>query len=132
MSNVKLGKIIERILGKRDEERRSREERGIQPAGSSISYNLNYRSSRPEIIYIKAQAPRSLEDLDKVKNEIISGNIVIVRLGSLAEKSTDDVKKAVGELYDFTQQIGGDMARLGEERVIVTPPFVKIWREKIT
>ncbi|RJS90904.1 DUF552 domain-containing protein [Candidatus Bathyarchaeota archaeon] len=81
---------------------------------------------------MKAQAPQSLEDLDKVKNEVILGNIVIIRLGPLAEKSTDDVKKAVGELYDFTQQIGGDIARLGEERVIVTPPFVKIWREKTT
>jgi len=134
LSNVKLGKIIERILGKRDEERRKSEgEPSIQRADSSISsYNLNYKSSRPELIYIKAQAPQSLEDLDKVKNEVILGNIVIIRLGPLAEKSTDDVKKAVGELYDFTQQIGGDIARLGEERVIVTPPFVKIWREKTT
>ena len=67
-----------------------------------------------------------------MKNEVNAGNIIIVRLGPLAEKSTDDVKKAVNELLDFTQQVGGDIARLGEERVVVTPSFVGIWREKTT
>ena len=134
MSNVKLGRIIERILGKRDEGKKKIEKKPSgQPTGSLIYHSSPPKTSvRPEKIYIKAQALQSLEDLDSVKNEVSSGNILIVRLGPLAEKSTDDVKKAVSELYDFTRQIGGDIARLGEERVIVTPPFVEIWREKTT
>jgi len=132
LSNVKLGKIIKRILGKKDENERKKESR--QPIGSITAYrsSSSQTSLRPEKIYIKAQVLQSLEDLDGVKNEVNAGNIIILRLGPLAEKSTDDVKRAVNELYDFAQQIGGDIARLGEERIVLTPSFVEIWKEKTT
>ncbi|TLY10071.1 MAG: DUF552 domain-containing protein, partial [Thaumarchaeota archaeon] len=32
------------------------------------------------------------------------------------------------QLYEFATAIGGDIARLGDERVVITPPGVKIWR----
>jgi len=135
LSNVRLGRIIEKILGKKDKNKRENErKRSDQPIVYMTAYHPNVPkiSVRPEKIYIKAQVLQSLEDLDDVKNEVSAGNIIIVRLGPLAEKSTDDVKRAVSELYDFAQQIGGDIARLGEERVVVTPPFVGIWKEKAT
>ncbi|UCE44374.1 MAG: hypothetical protein JSV57_02540, partial [Candidatus Bathyarchaeota archaeon] len=47
-----------------------------------------------------------------------------------ARKSIEDVKTAVSELYEFTTLVGGDIARLGEERVVITPSFIRIWREK--
>jgi len=74
---------------------------------------------------------RSLEDVDEIKREVKSGNILILKVTPLAKKSLDDVKRAVVELHEFTQQIGGDIARLGEERVVITPPSIRIWREKI-
>ena len=134
MSNVKLGNIIEKILGKRDEKEKKEKKPRSQPAGSLAAYHSKPAkiSVPPERIYIKARVLQSLEDLDAIKNEVNSGNILIVRLGPLAKKNTDDVKKAINELCDFTQQIEGDIARLGEERVVVTPSFVKIWREKTT
>ncbi len=72
----------------------------------------------------------SLGELDGIKSEVKSGNILVIRVGPLAEKSVDDVKRAVGELSEFTEQIGGDIARLGEERIVLTPSFVRVWREK--
>lgn len=80
--------------------------------------------------YLKAMPLRSLSDLEVVKNEVKSGNIVILRITQLANKSIDDVKRAVDELCDFVGSVGGDIARLGEERVVICPPSVKIWREK--
>jgi SepF-like predicted cell division protein (DUF552 family) len=65
-----------------------------------------------------------------IKREVKSGNILILRVGPLARKSVEDVKRAVSELYEFTQLVGGDIARLGEERVVITPSFIRIWREK--
>jgi len=88
--------------------------------------------SPPPKVYLKALPLRSLEDVDLVKREVKSGNILILKVSPLAKKSIDDVKRAVGELCEFTQQIGGDIARLGEERVVITPSFVRIWREKTT
>jgi SepF-like predicted cell division protein (DUF552 family) len=73
---------------------------------------------------------RDLSMLETVKNEVRSGNILILKVTPLMDKSIDDVKKAVDELCRFTESIGGDIARLAEERVVVCPPHVKIWREK--
>jgi SepF-like predicted cell division protein (DUF552 family) len=81
-------------------------------------------------VYLKALPLRALEDVDVVKREVKSGNILILKVSPLAKKSIDDVKKAVSELVEFTQNVGGDIARLGEERVVITPAPIKIWREK--
>lgn len=80
--------------------------------------------------FLKAMPLRDLSDLDAVKNEVRSGNILILRITPLANKSVEDVKRAVNELCEFVESLGGDIARLGEERVVVCPPNVKIWREK--
>ncbi|MBE0511446.1 cell division protein SepF [Candidatus Bathyarchaeota archaeon] len=79
---------------------------------------------------MKALPLRSLNDVEVIKHELKSGNILILRVTPLAKKSVEDVKKAVNELYEFTKSIGGDIARLGEERVVMVPSFVTIWREK--
>lgn len=129
MSNVNLGKVIEKIIGKvkKEEEPSGKKLLDIPTASTTPASKA---SVVPRRIYLKASVLRSLEDVDTVKNEVKSGNILIVRLGPLAERSMDDVKRAVGELSEFTEQIGGDIARLGEERIVVTPFFVKVWREK--
>lgn len=80
--------------------------------------------------YLKAIPLRDLSDLGFIKDEVKSGNIVILRITPLASKNLDDVKRAVNELCEFTESIGGDIARLGEERVVICPSNVKIWREK--
>jgi len=84
----------------------------------------------PSQVYLKALPLRDLEDVDMVKREVKEGNILILKVSPLAKKSIDDVKTAVSQLLEFTQVVGGDIARLGEERVVITPSFIRIWREK--
>jgi SepF-like predicted cell division protein (DUF552 family) len=79
---------------------------------------------------LKALPLRDIADLEVIKNEVTKGNILILRITPLASKSIDDVKHAVNELYEFAESIGGDIARLGEERVVICPPDIRIWREK--
>jgi len=80
--------------------------------------------------YLKAMPLKELTDLENIKNEVKNGNIIILRVTPLANKSIDDVKNAVNQLYEFTESIGGDIARLGEERVVICPKNIRIWREK--
>ena len=80
--------------------------------------------------YLKAMPLRELTDLDAIKTEVKNGNILILRITPLASKSIEDVKHAVNELYEFAESIGGDIARLGEERVVICPQKIRIWREK--
>ncbi len=79
--------------------------------------------------FLKAVPLRDLSDLESVKSEVNSGTILIVRITPLADKSIEDVKRAVDELCGFVESIGGDIARLGEERIVVCPPNVRIWRD---
>ena len=79
-------------------------------------------------IYLKSQSIRNTEDVQRIKDEISRKMILILKITPLAQKSVGDLKKVVEELYEFTTSMGGDIARLGEERVVVTPPGVRIWR----
>ena len=79
-------------------------------------------------VYLKAMPLRNLSDLDAIKREVDLGNILILKVRPLADKSVDEVRKAVDELCSFAQTAGGDIARLGEERIVITPVGVQIWR----
>ena len=115
MSNVNLGSTIERIISKIKRTKKPK---------------VEVLSTIPDKVYLKAIPLRILKDVDTIKREVKSGNILIVKVSPLAKKSIEDVKRAVSELCEFTELIGGDIARLGEERVVITPAFVKIWRER--
>lgn len=80
-------------------------------------------------VYFKAVSIRELKDIDMLKVEISSGNIVVAKITPLAKRSIEDTKQAIDELCDFVQTIGGEIARLGDERLVITPPSIKIWKE---
>jgi SepF-like predicted cell division protein (DUF552 family) len=84
----------------------------------------------PSKTYLKAMPLRDISDLDAIKTEVKNGNILILRITPLASKSIEDVKRAVNELYEFAESVSGDIARLGEERVVICPQNIRIWREK--
>jgi SepF-like predicted cell division protein (DUF552 family) len=84
----------------------------------------------PSKTYLKAMPLRELSDIENIKTEVKNGNIIILRVTPLASKNIEDVKTAVNELYEFADSISGDIARLGEERVVICPKTIRIWREK--
>jgi SepF-like predicted cell division protein (DUF552 family) len=114
-----LGKKFGKVIGKIKKGETTEETEEAVPSAAP-----------PTKAYLKALPLRDLDDVDVIKREVKSGNILILRVGPLARKSIEDVKTAVSELYEFTTLVGGDIARLGEERVVITPSFIRIWREK--
>ena len=118
-----LGEALGKVFGRGKKESESStvaqgEKSAVAPAAA------------PEKVYLKALPLRDLEDVEMIKQEVKLGNVLILKVSPLARKSIDDVKTAVSQLMDFTQSVGGDIARLGEERVVITPAFIRIWREK--
>jgi hypothetical protein len=79
-------------------------------------------------IYLRALPLKSLDDVKEVKEAVNKRFIIILRVTPLARQDIHALKSAVEQLYEFTVSIGGDIARLGEERIVITPPGVKIWR----
>ena len=91
---------------------------------------VEQKPETPNKTYLKAMPLRDLSDIENIKTEVKNGNIIILRVTPLASKSIEDVKTAVNDLYEFSDSIGGDIARLGEERVVICPKTIRIWREK--
>ena len=55
---------------------------------------------------------------------------MIIKITPIAKRSVEETKVAINQLSDFAKRVGGDIARLGEERVVLTPPGIGIWRER--
>jgi SepF-like predicted cell division protein (DUF552 family) len=121
----KMGNPFEKVMGriKKTEKTEPQTETQTTPAQAA-------QTTCSGTVYLKALPLRDLEDVDAIKREVKEGNILILKVSPLAKKSVDDVKRAVSELLEFTQGVGGDIARLGEERVVITPSSIRIWREK--
>jgi uncharacterized protein len=81
---------------------------------------------------LKALQLRNAEDLQRIQQDVANRTIVILRVTPLAQKSVEDLKTVVEQLYEFVTSIGGDIARLGEERIVITPPGVRIWRGSLS
>jgi SepF-like predicted cell division protein (DUF552 family) len=134
----RLGKKIEKLFGKSakagkaEEPKKEPEAVSKAPVSPAPSPLHALTPSLPPKVYFKAMPLRELEDLDVIKREVESGNILVIRVTPLAKKSIEDVKRAVDELSEFVRSVEGDIARLGEERVVVTPSFVRIWRRSTT
>jgi uncharacterized protein len=79
-------------------------------------------------VYLKALTLRDISDINAIKEDIKKHMIIILRVTPLAQKDVEELRKVVEDLYSYVQSIGGDIARLGEERIVITPPGVKIWR----
>ena len=78
--------------------------------------------------YLKAITIRDSSDIHTINEDIKKGMVLILRVTPLAQKDVKKLRKLVEELYIIARDSNADIARLGEERIIVTPPNVKIWK----
>ncbi len=78
--------------------------------------------------FLKAITIRDPSDLHTIKEDIKKEMVLILRVTPLAQKDVDKLRKVVEELYTIAKNSNADIARLGEERIIITPPGVKIWK----
>ena len=74
--------------------------------------------------YLKAITIRDSSDVHSIKEDIKKGIILILRVTPLAQKDVDQLRKVVEELYSIAKTADADIARLGEERIIVTPSSI--------
>jgi SepF-like predicted cell division protein (DUF552 family) len=78
--------------------------------------------------YLKVFKLKGFVDVDTAARELGDGNIVILDLKPLAERSMNELKHAVDEMKDICISMGGDIAGISEYHLIMTPPTIKIER----
>jgi SepF-like predicted cell division protein (DUF552 family) len=85
-------------------------------------------SSPPNSILLKALPLKSSAELERIKADVKDNTIVILKITPLAQRNLEELKTTIEKLTEFSTSFGGDIARLGEERIVITPPGVRIWR----
>ncbi len=79
-----------------------------------------------EPILVKSMDLNSLVDVQEVSAELREGNIIILNISPLMEEDPGELKRAIDQLKNVTNEVGGDVGRLSETRIIATPKLVKI------
>ena len=79
-------------------------------------------------ILLKALPLKNSTEIEQIKEDVKRRTIVILKITPLAKKSLAELRSTIEDLTEFTLAFGGDIARLGEERIVITPPGVRIWR----
>lgn len=78
--------------------------------------------------YLKAFTIKDTSDLDAIDADIKKGMILILKVTPLAQKDVAELRNMVEEIHQIAKRENADIARLGEERIIVAPSGIKIWK----
>jgi len=78
--------------------------------------------------YVKALKLKGYTDIETIEGEIATGNVVILKISPLVAEDAYQVREVIRELREIVERREGDIARLGDERIVLTPKGIKIWR----
>ena len=97
---------------------------------------LNNIDVEEETMYDDADAfvkPLSLnrqEDVDAVLTEAKQGNVVLLSIAELSRRNAIKLKELVTAVKSRIDVIDGDIARISQDKILVTPSKVKIIKKK--
>ena len=80
--------------------------------------------------YVKPMILKANTDLKTIAKELKDGNTVLLNVSELVKRNPVRLKEQISKLKRFVEDIDGDLARISEEQVIMTPTRVKIIKRK--
>jgi len=90
----------------------------------------NPQSSSFAKMHIALGEIQRYEDLKEIKDYVYAGNAVILDFAAVASEEVI-LKRITDELKTITSDVGGDIAGIGNNQMLVTPGGVKVDRRKI-
>ncbi len=115
-------------------------ERVLKPKTSEIDIEefLNNLDVEEESMYDNADAfvkPMTLEkdtDKDMVIEEVKKGNIILLNIAELSKRNAVKLRDMVNLIKKQVDALDGDIARISQDRVLITPARVKIIKKRDT
>lgn len=115
--------ILSRIFG--------REER--LPEEEYIEIDLKKDLGRKAKIVVRPFTLREFEDVNRILESLREGyTIALIDIKTLRSKDIVELKRAIAKLKKTADATGGDVAGFGENMIIITPNFVKIYKGEKT
>ena len=66
------------------------------------------------------------DKVEEILNELKEGNIIIADISPLIDEGPQKLKNSVNRLKKSTMQMGGELARISDSYILLTPKFVEI------
>jgi len=79
--------------------------------------------------YIKPVALESEADTKLIEDELKNRNIILLNVTPMS-RNTAKLKQIVNNLKGFTTKINGDIARIDNDKILLTPSKVKIVKSR--
>jgi hypothetical protein len=85
--------------------------------------------NEPADFYVKPVALQQESDLSLIEAELKKKNIILLNI-SVMSKRPNTLKGMVDRLKTYVKKTNGDIARIDEEKLLITPSKVKIIKTK--
>jgi len=79
--------------------------------------------------YIKPVALQQQTDVELIKKELSSANIILMNISEMA-KRPNTLKAVIDDLKVFVDKMNGDIARIDTDKILLTPGKIKIIKTK--
>jgi SepF-like predicted cell division protein (DUF552 family) len=81
-------------------------------------------------VNVRIETLSGYADADRVQNLVREGNVVFLRINQLRAKDISELKRSVDKLRKTCTAMNGDIVGVGEDFLIITPQFARIYRGK--
>jgi SepF-like predicted cell division protein (DUF552 family) len=85
--------------------------------------------NEPADFYIKPVALKDESDVTLIEDELGKKNIILLNISEMS-KRPNTLTKIVDTLKDYISKTNGDIAKIDEEKILITPAKVKIIKTK--
>ncbi|MEM3031272.1 MAG: cell division protein SepF [Candidatus Micrarchaeia archaeon] len=79
--------------------------------------------------YVKPVALESEADVRVIQEELKNKNIILLNVAPMSRNATK-LKSIIGELKNYVARSNGDIARIDNEKILLTPSKVKIVKHR--
>lgn len=119
------------LFGKKEDEKKVT---APQSAAGNVNLNeaMTTATKEEETIrrYVKVTDLNSIDKIDKIRRDLLAGNVIVADVGEISKSSTDksSLQMILKELKNKVEDVHGEIARLSEERLILIPSDMKFVR----
>ena len=85
--------------------------------------------NEPADFYVKPVALQQESDVALIQSELQKRNIILLNISEMAKRQ-NTLKGVVDSLKSYVEKIGGDIAMLDEQKILLTPAKVKIIKSR--
>ena len=95
-----------------------------------IELDMSEEEKANRKLLIEVERLDNYADSDRLQKKVREGSILVVKIRELKVKDMEELKRAVDKLKKTCLAVGGDIAGLGEDWLILAPAAAKVHREQ--